>query len=425
MRDSGSEVFLVGGCVRDRLLGLDTHDLDLTTNATPEALKRLFPEAQEVGAHFGVVLIRRDDVEIQVATYRSEDSYLDGRRPARVRFENEVAKDVQRRDFTVNGLLEDPFTGAVTDLVGGLPDLNARLIRAIGAADERFAEDHLRVLRAVRLAARLRFHIEVETMAAIRRHAASITSISAERIRDEISRILVEGQARRGFELLDESGLLQHLLPEIARMKGVSQPPEYHPEGDVWIHTLGLLERLTAPSLELAWGALLHDVGKPVTQTFEDRIRFSGHDREGVRIAKEILGRLRYPAELIDDVCQLVGQHMKFNDALKMTQGTFKKFVRQPVFPNLLELHRLDLMASERPLVSYESVRDRLSLLPAAELRPRPLLSGKDLLRMGYSAGPRFSHVLRALEDEQLEGRVSTREQAEEFVRRVLGPAST
>lgn len=424
LRAAGHLVFLVGGCVRDALLGLPTHDLDLATSAPPDTLQALFPDALHVGASFGVVLLRRNGRELQLATFRSEDSYLDGRRPAAVRFETDPRLDVLRRDFTINALLQDPFTGQITDYAGGLDDLQSRTIRAIGRPADRFAEDHLRLLRAVRFAARLGFDIHPDTFSAIQSLAPAIRAISPERVRDELSRILTEGHARRGFELLDASGLLAEILPEVARMKGVRQPPEFHPEGDVWIHTLGLLERLESPSLELALAALLHDVGKPLTQTFEDRIRFSGHDRVGAALAREILARLRYSNSTIDAVVSFTAQHMRFKDAPRMTDATFKKFVRQPQFDTLLELHRLDLLASQRPLANYDAVRRRKDTLPPDQLHPAPLLTGRDLIVMGYTPGPRFASVLHALEEEQLDGRITTRAQAEEFVRAAFTPAS-
>jgi poly(A) polymerase len=425
LRAAGYEAWLVGGCVRDRLLGRPVHDRDLTTNATPRELRRLFPDALEVGAHFGVVLVRRGGAEVQVATYRSESSYRDGRHPDEVRFETDVRADLARRDFTINALLEDPFTGEVVDHVGGLQDLGARRIRAIGDPRRRFSEDHLRMLRAVRFAAELGFEIEPATFAAIRELAPAILRISAERIRDELTRILTGNAPRRGFELLDQTGLLEPILPEVARMKGVEQPPEYHPEGDVWTHTLAMLGHLRGSPLDLAWGCLLHDVGKPVTQTFEDRIRFSGHEKAGAEMARRILERLRYPKELVERVEWLVAQHMRFKDALKMSDATFKRFVRQPGFETLLELYRIDLAASGRSMENYEAVLARLASIPPEALHPPPLLRGRDLVAMGYAPGPAFSRALKALEEEQLAGRIRTREEAEQFVRRILGPPST
>lgn len=424
LREAGHEAWLVGGCVRDRLLGRPMSDVDLTTNATPEQLLRLFPGSGEVGAHFGVVLVKWGGCPMEVATYRSESSYADGRHPGEVRFETDVRRDLARRDFTINALLADPFTDEVVDLVGGRADLDARLIRAIGEPAERFAEDHLRLLRAVRFAARLGFDIEPATFAAIQRLAPGVARISAERVRDEITRILTEGGARRGFELLDASGLLAVVLPEVRRMQGIEQPAAFHPEGDVWVHTLGLLERLENPSLELALGALLHDVGKPPTQTFEDRVRFSGHEEVGARMTREILSRLKYPNDVIDSVVSLVAQHMKFKDAPQMGESRFRRFVRQPGFATLLDLHRLDLLAAERPLISHEQVLSRRDAIPPEQLRPVPLANGDDLIALGATPGPHFGAILHQLEDAQLEGRVVTREEAIEFLKRASAQSS-
>lgn len=385
----------------------------------------LFPGALEVGAHFGVMLIRRDGVEVQVATFRTESSYRNGRHPEEVRFETDVVADLRRRDFTINALLRDPFTGAILDPLGGMADLRAGIIRAIGNPAERFQEDHLRMLRAVRFAARLGFEIEAGTMDAIRTLAPQINRISAERIRDELVRILTEGGARRGFELLDSSGLLLEILPEVSAMKGVQQPPQFHPEGDVWIHTLGLLERMGTPPIELALGCLLHDVGKPPTQTFEDRIRFNGHDHVGAGMTRRILSRLRFPSDVIEAVESMVDQHMKFKDAGRMGVSAFKRFVRQPGFDELLQLHRLDILASGGGLRSYDAVKDRYEALPEEQLRPPPLITGRDLIELGYQPGPAMGTILRSVEEQQLEGQLQSKEEAIAYVRRVWAPAAT
>jgi poly(A) polymerase len=422
---AGHEAWLVGGCVRDRVMGLPIHDLDLATSAPPAELARLFPKARQVGAHFGVFLVRENLVEVQVASYRTEASYRDGRRPSEVAFETDVRRDVERRDFTINALLENPLTGEIVDICGGRQDIEARLIRSIGDPAARFAEDHLRLLRAVRFAARLDFSIEPVTFEAMRRHAPLIRRTSAERIRDEVARMLTEGGARRAFELLDESGLLVEILPEVARMKGVPQPPDYHPEGDVWVHTLLLLKQLESPRLELALAALLHDIGKPPTFQVSDRIRFNGHDAVGAALARGVLNRLRFPGEIVEAVVSLIAQHMRFSDAQKMRESTFKRFTRQPVFPMLLELYRMDKLAGNRDLTRYGQVQERWRAIPADELRPEPLLNGNDLLLLGVPRGPLVGKFLSALEDEQLEGRLNVREQAEEWVRRALEQEAT
>jgi poly(A) polymerase len=417
LRQSGHQAWLVGGCVRDLLLGGDPKDFDVSTDARPERLLELFPGAGRVGAHFGVVLVRREGASVEVATFRSDRDYADGRRPAAVRFETDPRQDVLRRDFTINGLMLDPESGAVLDYVGGQADLESRLLRAIGDPDVRFREDHLRLLRAIRFAARLGFQIEPATFEAIRSNHRSILRVSAERVRDELTRILTEGGARRGFELLDATGLLAVLLPEVAAMKGVEQPPEYHPEGDVWVHTLLLLEKLHRPTPTLAWGALLHDAGKPPTFRVAERIRFDGHVEEGVQITRNILSRLRFSREDMERVEALVANHMRFADAQRMRESTLKRFLRLPRFDEHLELHRLDALSSNRWLENYEFVKRRREELSDERLRPPRLISGDDLAEKGYRPGPLFTEILAAVEDAQLEGAIATRDEALELVR--------
>jgi len=413
LRSQGYQAYFAGGCVRDRLLGLAIKDYDLATDATPAQLLSLYPDACQVGAHFGVLLIGG----AQVATFRSDHAYVDGRHPEEVRFETDPRADVRRRDFTINGLLEDPETGEITDFVGGRLDLERRIIRAIGDPARRFEEDHLRMLRAVRFAAGLGFDIEPSTLAAISRAAAQILRISAERVRDELSRILTGGGARRGFELLDETGLLVHILPEVSAMRGVQQPPEFHPEGDVWTHTLMLLENLDRPTLTLALGALLHDAGKPPTFRAAERIRFDSHAAVGAQMAEEILKRLRYSNDEIRQVAALVKNHLRFMEAPRMKESTLKRFMRLPHFEEHLELHRLDCLASHRRLDNYNLVREKWESLPPEAIRPAPLLTGDDLIRFGLEPGPEFKRILSALEDAQLDGTLQTREQALEWLR--------
>lgn len=373
---------------------------------------RLFPGGDQVGAHFGVVLVHEGGAHVEVATFRSDLEYLDGRRPVAVHFETDPRQDVLRRDFTINALLLDPVSGEVLDFTGGRADLDARLIRAIGDPERRFREDHLRLLRAVRFAARLGFEIEGETFAAIRHLAPLIRSVAAERVRDEIARILTEGNARRGFELLDSTGLLEQILPEIAALKGVAQPPEFHPEGDVWTHTLIMLDGLREPSLTLALGVLLHDVGKPATFRIAERIRFDGHVDKGVEIAHSLLSRLRFPNHVIEGVEALIANHMKFMETPRMRESTLKRFMRIADFEEHMALHRLDCLSSHGHLDNYEFVRAKQREMPPEELKPAPLLTGKDLIAAGYRPGPMFGIVLGEIEDAQLEGRISTAEEA-------------
>jgi tRNA nucleotidyltransferase/poly(A) polymerase len=429
LRRNGCQALLVGGCVRDLLLGREPADFDVATDAAPERVMALFPESTGVGAQFGVVLVPRDGHKVEVATFRSDVGYSDGRHPDRVVYSTTAEEDVLRRDFTINGLLMRHDTGEVLDFVGGQADLKAGIVRAIGEAGQRFAEDKLRMLRAVRFAARFHFTIDPATFAAIRRHAPEIGQVSAERLRDELTKLLTEGAARRGFELLDDTGLLQQLLPEIAAMKGVEQPPQFHPEGDVWIHTRLMIEQLLAGcSPTLAWGVLLHDVGKPPTfkpvAETGDRIRFDGHVDVGVRMAEDICRRLRFSNEEMEQILALVANHMRFKDVEQMRASTLKRFVRLPLFDEHLELHRLDCLSSHRQLQSYEFVRRFLADTPPEKVHPPRLLTGDDLKRLGYAPGPLFSEILHSLEDAQLEGHVQDREAALEFVyRRFRHPA--
>ena len=416
LRSAGHQAYLVGGCVRDLLLGRHPKDWDVATDARPDRIMDLFPNSGRVGAHFGVVLVRDFVSQVEVATFRSDQDYDDGRRPTGVHFETDPRQDVSRRDFTINGLMMDQ-RGRVLDFVGGRADLANHIIRAIGDPQQRFREDHLRLLRAIRFAARLDFVIEPATFEAIRKNHALILKVSAERIRDELERILTEGGARRGFEMLDATGILADLLPEVAAMKGVEQPPEFHPEGDVWTHTLLLLDGLRNPSAALAWGALLHDVGKPPTFRVAERIRFDGHVEEGVRLTQAILSRLRCSREQIDHVEALVANHMRFKDVHRMKDSTLKKFLRTPNFPEHLELHRLDCVASSGNLENYELAREKLNDFPEEDLRPPRLLTGDDLIAEGYEPGPRFSQILVAIEDAQLEGKIGSAAEAMELVR--------
>jgi poly(A) polymerase len=422
LQHHGHQAFLAGGCVRDLLLDRKPTDYDVATDATPERVLELFPGSIAVGAKFGVVLVTDDTDKVEVATFRRDIGYSDGRHPDQVVYTTVAEEDVSRRDFTINGLLMRHRTREILDFVRGQADLSAQIIRCIGDPERRFTEDKLRMLRAVRFAARLGYTIEPKTFAAVQLHAFEIQSVSAERIREELSKLLTEGKARRGFELLDDTGLLREVLPEIFALKGVAQPPEYHPEGDVWVHTCLMLEALPpGSSRTLAWGVLLHDVGKPITfrpaSVTGGRIRFDGHVDVGVRMTAEICKRLKFSNEDSEQIQALVANHMKFKDVGLMRKSTLKRFVRQPHFNEHLALHRLDCLASHRRLDTYDMVRQFLSDTPAEEVRPPRLLTGDDLHRMGYVPGPEYRTILQALEDAQLEGTLATKAGAEAFVR--------
>jgi poly(A) polymerase len=454
LREAGHQAYLAGGSVRDLLLGLVPKDYDVATSATPDQVIALFLKTFAVGAHFGVILVctspkelgapgaspsgTRDedekDIATEVATFRSDGAYSDGRRPDAVRFSTDPREDVLRRDFTINGMLLDPVkleeTGdlddSVLDFVGGRRDLDNKIVRAIGDPVLRYTEDKLRLLRAVRFAARLNFQLDE---AGIREKAAEITQVSAERIQAELTRILTEGGARRGFELLYQLGLLARILPEAVRMRGVAQPPQYHPEGDVWTHTMLLLEKLPAGcSATLAWGALLHDIGKPATYQPPnpaipgDRIRFNGHVEVGVRIAEEILARLRFSNDDTAQIVALVKNHMRFGDIREMRASTLKRFLRLPHFDEHLAMHRLDVTSAHGDLSLYDIAKEAYEAEPAPDLRAAPLLTGRDLIAAGYPPSPQFKPMLALAEDAQLEGSAHTRDQALALVTSHFGP---
>ena len=440
LRELGHEAVMAGGCVRDLLLGVDSRDFDVATSAMPDVVRTCFPQTTAVGAHFGVVQVLTEvggeKVKTEVATFRHDVGYSDGRHPSEVEFSRSAQEDVLRRDFTINGLLLDalkyeagePLEECVLDYVGGRQDLSDGVVRAIGDPVKRFGEDKLRLIRAVRFAARFGFRIEEQTLSAMQAEAHNIGIVSVERVREELTRILTQGNARLGFELLDQAGLLEHVLPEVARMKGVAQPPQYHPEGDVWVHTLMLLEHLpkgTSPTL--AWGMLLHDVGKPSTFTPPDpakpgdRIRFNGHADVGVAIARGILNRLKFSNEDKEQILALIQHHMKFGDLTKMKQSTLKRFLRMPHFEEHLALHHADVMSSHAMLEMYDYAKKNFEQLGTDEIRPRLLLTGADLIAAGYRPGPGFREMLELAEDAQLEGMLRSTEDALELVRGHFG----
>jgi poly(A) polymerase len=422
LADAGHRAVFAGGCVRDMLMGGVPKDYDVATSATPNQVMKLFPRHVAVGVAFGVVRVLGDDdppLQIEVATFRGETTYSDGRHPDHVCFTDEI-EDVKRRDFTINGMLYDPLKDEVLDHVGGRLDLERKVVRAIGDPKRRFAEDHLRMLRAVRFATRLGFEIEGATLGAIKDHAEKISAISAERIREDLNQMLCGPNPRRALELLKQTRLLRHILPEIDALSGVPQPPEFHPEGDVWTHTLLLLGQLHDAPLTLALGALFHDVGKPPTYVVSDRIRFNEHERVGAVMTEKILTRLKYSNEEIARVTGLVKQHMAFKDVERMRKSTLKRFLRQEHFNEHLALHRLDCMASHGNLKNYDFCREQLQREDPATLHPAPLITGADLIAQGLRPGPAFKEILKEVEDRQLEGALADKAAALAFVREWL-----
>lgn len=435
LRAEGFVAYLVGGCVRDLLMGHPPKDYDVATNAQPDAVMGFFEKTHAVGAHFGVVIVcDANGTQTEVATFRADGAYEDGRRPTEVIYAQEPEVDVLRRDFTINGMMLDPvgltsenIGSKLLDVVHGRDDLHDKLVRAIGDASVRFEEDKLRMLRAVRFAARFEFEIEAKTFAAVQAHAKEIAQVSRERVRDELTRMLTEGHAARAFTLLNATGLLQEVLPEVAKMKGVQQPPQFHPEGDVWVHTLLLLEKLEAGcSPTLAWAALLHDVGKPPTFRApdpakpNDRIRFNGHAEVGTTIARTILNRLRFSNEETDQICLLVANHMRFGDVMEMKPSTLKRFFRLPKFEEHLQLHWMDASSAHGDLRLYDYAKQKFEAAPVEEIRPPLLLTGRDLIHAGLKPGPRFKFLLHELEDAQLEGLIHTKEDAIHLLRELM-----
>lgn len=416
LRANGHQAYYVGGCVRDRLRGRQPKDYDIATDARPERVARLFDRTVGVGEQFGVMIVLSEGVPFEVATFRADAEYKDGRHPESVRF-TDAREDALRRDFTVNGLFYDPVSRRVLDWVGGRRDIGARRIRAIGDPICRFDEDKLRMLRAVRFASVLGYTIEPKTAAAIRKRCAGIRWVSHERVRDELIKMFTGPAPARALMLLDRTGLLDKVLPEVSAMKGVRQPRRYHPEGDVFRHTRLLLEQLSRADTVLAFGCLLHDIGKPKTFERRDRIRFNGHDQVGARMTEELLTRLRFSGDLKKDIVACVEGHMRFKDVRQMRESTLKRFMRKETFRTELEQHRIDCRASHGDLSNWRFLRRKLKEFGSADLRPAPLVSGKDLLEAGYSQGPAIGQALRKIEELQLEGLLKSRPEALEWVR--------
>ena len=421
LKKAGHEAYFVGGCVRDFVMGVIPDDFDIVTSAHPDQVVPLFKRTVAIGAKFGVIAVIVEGHPYEVATFRSDDIYIDGRRPSSVHFTC-AKEDVFRRDFTVNGLLMDPVTGEITDYVYGLADIQKKIIRTIGDPDQRFQEDHLRMLRAIRFTANLNFNLDSSTQEAIAKNVAAIKSISVERLQDELTKLLTRGGAHRGMELMAQTGMLREILPEVAAMQGVEQPPRFHPEGDVWQHTLMMFDILAGDKISrvspvLAWGALLHDVGKPVSRSEDENgVHFYGHVQLGERIADDVMQRLKFSREQREAVLNLIGQHMNFMNVQKMRPARLKRFLRMPDFDLHLELHRLDCLASHGMLDNYEFCRIQLKNLTVEELHPPRLLNGDDLIALGFTPGKIIGEILHALEDEQMEGRISSRDEAKIFV---------
>ena len=421
LRGSGHKAFFVGGCVRDLAMHINPKEYDISTSADPHEVMRIFPNSITVGVNFGVVIVLRDRFKFEVATFRREESYSDGRHPDNVIYSNDETEDVLRRDFTINGMLYDPFSEELIDYTGGLNDIKEETIKTIGNPNERFKEDKLRMLRAVRFGAQLDYEIEETTLGAIKEMASSILHVSAERIRDEILKIITQEHPGKGLRLLRETGLLKYILPDVDRMHGVPQPPNFHPEGDVFNHTCLIMDKLYEitdgkQSPELAIGALLHDVGKPDTYTESDRIRFNGHDRIGAEISRRICKGLKLSNKQIEIIASLVREHLKFKDVFNMRESTLKRFLGMPNFEDHLKLHLADCLASHGLTEAYEFVIKKLGEIKIEELKPKLLLNGFDLIEMGYTPGPIFSKILDSLEEAQLEGTLKIKDDAKRFV---------
>ncbi|MCY3624414.1 MAG: CCA tRNA nucleotidyltransferase [Candidatus Dadabacteria bacterium] len=419
--ERGYEAFFVGGCVRDALLGVECDEIDIATSATPEQVQQAFSKTVAVGKSFGVVLVIKGDMKFEVATFRKESSYGDGRHPEHVDYTKSAQEDVRRRDFTINGMLYDPVSGELYDYVGGIGDLERRLVRTIGDPEERFGEDRLRMIRAVRFASCLDFELDGEALSAIRDKAAAISVVSGERIREELVKILTRRNPGNGLRLLSSSGLLEHFLPEVECMHGVRQPPQFHPEGDVFEHTCLIMDMLYGNtdglySEELAVAALLHDVGKPPTYSESDRIRFNGHDRVGARMSEGICRRLRFSKKQIKRISELILEHLKFKDVFNMRESTLKRFLSLPYFEEHMQMHLADCMASHGQTDAYDFIREKMEEYGREEIKPPPLLSGQDLIGLGYSPGPVFSEILGKVEELQLENRLVSKEEALDFV---------
>lgn len=425
LKDAGFIVYFAGGCVRDALIGRDAHDYDLVTDATPDEVQKLFPRADAVGAHFGVILVKEEGMHFEIATFRTDGSYNDGRRPSNVEFSS-PEEDVNRRDFTINGLFQDPASGEVIDFIDGQADLKNELVKAIGDPEKRFQEDALRLMRAIRFATVLGFDIESTTWDAICKNSQLLEKIAIERIQIEFNKIIVSSNRRRGIELLVDSGLMKYVLPEVLDLIGCEQPPQFHPEGDVYVHTCMMLEMLgdKEVDLTLTLSVLLHDIGKPATFSYDEeagRIRFNGHESVGAEMSEEILRRMKYSNETIEDVRVMVANHMKFMHVMDMRVSKLKRFMSRDTFENEMELHRVDCASSNGILKNYQFVIEKREEFASQPLIPEPLIKGKDLMELGFQPGPKFKEILTAVQNEQLEGEITDSEAAIAWVKEEYG----
>ena len=401
LRKKGYEAYFAGGCVRDMVMGREPVDFDIVTAASPETIEKIFTRTVPVGKQFGVILIVEKGVEFQVATFRTEGG---------------LKEDVLKRDFTINGLLFDPFKNEIIDFVEGQKDITKKVIRTIGNPEERFEEDKVRLMRALRFSVDLGFSIEDNTYRAIKKVSFKIKEVSVERLREELVRIMTGPQPGRGLELLDEVSILKEILPEVSEMKGVAQPKEFHPEGDVFIHTRLMLNHLKSPSLILAFSALFHDIGKPLTYEVSDRIRFSNHQIVGAEITRAVLNRFKFSKEEIGKIVSCVENHMNFMNALEMRESKLKRLFMRETFSDELELHRIDCLASHKNLEIWDYLKTKYEEYKSAVPSLVPLLRGRDLLKMGFSPGPIMGKILKQLEDLQLEGNIKTKKEAEIWV---------
>ncbi len=417
--DNGHDAFFAGGCVRDQLLGRSPKDYDIATSARPDEVLALFPKADAIGAHFGVILVKEHGFHFEIATFRTDGSYADGRKPESVTFST-APEDAKRRDFTVNGLFQNPLTGEVIDYVNGRADLEAKTLQAIGNPAERFAEDSLRLMRAIRFSIVLDFEIDPATSDAIKANAAGLARISPERIRDEFDKIMTSPRRAAGVRSLVDHGLMTHIIPEILQLIGCEQPPQWHPEGDVFEHTCIALDLLgEQESVTQCLAVLLHDIGKPPTQTFDEadqRIRFNGHDGVGAEMSESILRRLKYPNKVIEHVSWIVNRHMQFMNVQNMRTAKVKRFMSSDVFELEMELHRVDCASSNGFTENYDYLRKKAEDFANEPLIPAPLINGKDLIDRGLRPSPQFKQILNTIQTEQLENRLTTREEAIEYL---------